>query len=615
MGALGWISVLNGDWWRYFGFVQNLSVETVLGGIRPAWSLCVEMSFYLVLPIWALGIARLLRGRPARTQIRAEAIALGALALASLALRAAFFDADHSSLWLVTLPAFLDWFAVGMGLALASVALAGREPRAAVLRRPWLAWAGAAACFAVVSLVVPLPRGLVAARTVEAALLAQHVLYIAVGALVALPGIFGIRPDAEPPPAQSTLLGHPVMAWLGLVSYGIFLWHQPLLDQLLIQDLRRPRAGAPVRHRAGRDDGRRGRDRRGELLPRRAPVPRAQGPRAPRGAGSGAGPPHRGLSARARAAARRAAAGSARRSAASSAAQAENTSGPRRVASRASARASALRPATSRLDGPGREVVDVVAVRAHRARVGRERPRRHRSAARRGEHRPARVLAAVLVGEPSREHGDRRDAHGEDARAQRHGGQPTLAARAWSPRRHRPLEALRRDPRAARRRPRRRRGRARRAARAERRRQVDAREDRVRPRPADRRHRRGLRRARRARPRPAARSATWPSCSASPAGRAPTSCSTLHQRLAGSERRRGRARRAARARRPDRGARPPHRDDVEGHAAAARDRAGARRRARRCCCSTSRRARSTRPGAGPCAGCSSSCAAAASPCC
>ncbi len=237
MGALGWISVLNGDWWRYFGFVQNLSVETVLGGIRPAWSLCVEMSFYLVLPLWALGIARLLRGRPPRTQIRAEAIALGALALASLALRAAFFDADHGSLWLVTLPAFLDWFAVGMGLALASVALAGREPRAAVLRRPWLAWAGAAACFAVVSLVVPLPRGLVAARTVEAHL-AQHVLYIAVGALVALPGIFGIRPDAEPASrAIARFLGHPVMAWLGLVSYGIFLWHQPLLDQLLIQDL------------------------------------------------------------------------------------------------------------------------------------------------------------------------------------------------------------------------------------------------------------------------------------------------------------------------------------------------------------------------------------------
>jgi peptidoglycan/LPS O-acetylase OafA/YrhL len=237
MGLLGWITVLDGTWWRYFGFVQNLSLETVLGGIRPAWSLCVEMSFYLVLPLWALGAARALRGRARARQVRAEAIALAALAAVSLLVRALAFDADHGSLWLVTLPAFLDWFAVGMGLALASVALAGRPPRIAVLRRPWVAWAAAAVCFAVVSLVVPLPRGLVAAPNVGAHL-AQHVLYIAVGALVALPGIFGIRADAEPASrAIARFLGHPVMAWLGLVSYGIFLWHQPFLDQLLIHDL------------------------------------------------------------------------------------------------------------------------------------------------------------------------------------------------------------------------------------------------------------------------------------------------------------------------------------------------------------------------------------------
>jgi peptidoglycan/LPS O-acetylase OafA/YrhL len=243
MGALGWISVFNGDWWRYFGFVQNLSVETVLGGIRPAWSLCVEMSFYLVLPLWAIGAARVLRGRPRAAQVRAEAIALGVVALASLALRAVVFDADHGSLWLVTLPAFLDWFAVGMGLALASVALDGREVRTPLIARPWLAWAAAAACFAAVSLVVPLPRGLVAAPDVGAHL-AQHVLYIAVGALVALPAIFGIRADAQRASrAIGRFLGHPVMAWLGLVSYGIFLWHQPLLDQLLLQGLP---ARAPV---------------------------------------------------------------------------------------------------------------------------------------------------------------------------------------------------------------------------------------------------------------------------------------------------------------------------------------------------------------------------------
>jgi peptidoglycan/LPS O-acetylase OafA/YrhL len=237
MGALGWIAVLNADWWRYFGFVQNLSTTTVLGGIRPAWSLCVEMSFYLVLPLWALAAARLLGGRARTVQIRVEALALSAIALASLAVRAAAFDKDHGSLWLVTLPGFLDWFAVGMGLALGSVALAGREPRTALLRRPWLAWAAAAVCFAVVCLVVPLPRGLVAAPNV-AAHLAQHVLYIAFGALVALPGIFGVRPDAEPASrAIARFLGHPAIVWLGLVSYGIFLWHQPLLEQLLAHGL------------------------------------------------------------------------------------------------------------------------------------------------------------------------------------------------------------------------------------------------------------------------------------------------------------------------------------------------------------------------------------------
>ena len=60
-------------------------------------------------------------------------------------------------------------------------------------------------------------------------------------------------------------------------------------------------------------------------------------------------------------------------------------------------------------------------------------------------------------------------------------------------------------------------------------------------------------------------------------------------------RRPGRATGAARARRP-RGRTPAQgRGDVEGNAAAPRDRAGAGRLARACCSSTSRRARSTRP--------------------
>ena len=101
-----------------------------------------------------------------------------------------------------------------------------------------------------------------------------------------------------------------------------------------------------------------------------------------------------------------------------------------------------------------------------------------------------------------------------------------MVGRARRALRLRPREDLRLRPRAHRRRPRGRRGRARRPARAQRRGQVDAREDRLRAGHADRRHRRGVRRARRLGRGAPRSSATSPSCSASPTGARATSCSS-----------------------------------------------------------------------------------------
>ena len=102
-------------------------------------------------------------------------------------------------------------------------------------------------------------------------------------------------------------------------------------------------------------------------------------------------------------------------------------------------------------------------------------------------------------------------------------------------------------------------GRARRAARPERRRQVDARQDRRRARPARAADRRGLRRAGRLARARGRRSGTSPSSSASPAGTRADEVLELHQRLAGSHGGAAERARAARAGRAHRRARPARR--------------------------------------------------------
>ena len=82
--TVGLCGVFTGDWWVYYGFLQNTRLSTTLCGIGAAWSLAIEASFYVALPLWALLMARLQRGRPARTMVRIEVAALLAISLVSI---------------------------------------------------------------------------------------------------------------------------------------------------------------------------------------------------------------------------------------------------------------------------------------------------------------------------------------------------------------------------------------------------------------------------------------------------------------------------------------------------------------------------------------------------
>ena len=216
-------------WWRFYTFTQIYWTDSVVQGIAPAWTLCIEASFYVILPFLAAGIARL------RPSVAGEIAILGAIAVAVLVFRWAIQEyTPKFSEWRVlhnTLLSYMDWFAYGMILAVVSVAWHGREAGSALLRlivrRPWVPWLAAAGVFAVVSLCLGLSRGFFITYT-QANFFGEHVGYALCAALLLAPAIFGDWAGGWP----RRLLATPWMAWLGLVSYGIFLWHSNIMLEL-----------------------------------------------------------------------------------------------------------------------------------------------------------------------------------------------------------------------------------------------------------------------------------------------------------------------------------------------------------------------------------------------
>jgi peptidoglycan/LPS O-acetylase OafA/YrhL len=201
----------------YFGFLQIYSPDTAGGGLNVAWTLCVEVTFYAFLPLWALFMRRV----SPRGGVRSELVGLGALFAASLAWQlVAVHSTDPNAFglgaarWLEPLPAFLDQFAAGMALAVASVALERRRgpALASVVAVRWIPWALAGVAFWAVSTVDSVLS--------PATYLARHQLYTVIALGLLVPAVFGA--------ARKTR----VLAFVGTISYGVYLYHVPVLVML-----------------------------------------------------------------------------------------------------------------------------------------------------------------------------------------------------------------------------------------------------------------------------------------------------------------------------------------------------------------------------------------------
>ena len=215
-----------GPRWSYYAFAQNWELLWVLGGLGQAWSLAVEASFYVLLPFYAMALGRLTARAPRGRAVAIEMAALAVLAAASIALRTRIHHTQDDQILLFTILCTFFWFSLGMGLAVASAALGSRE-RAdghrvirVVERRPSLVWALALGLFALMAYTYGLPRGLNEPIN-GLQFLGEHLTYGAVALLLVVPAVWGDRLGGAP---RRFLALRPV-AWLGLISYGLFLWH------------------------------------------------------------------------------------------------------------------------------------------------------------------------------------------------------------------------------------------------------------------------------------------------------------------------------------------------------------------------------------------------------
>jgi peptidoglycan/LPS O-acetylase OafA/YrhL len=226
-----------GGWRAYashYLFLQIYSPYQTLKGISAAWSLCVEMTFYLYIPLYAALIGWHRSSRTVGQRVRIELIGLAIMIVISFTWRYTVlqFQHGHSPYWhlaTIWLPAFLDLFALGMGLAVVSAWMhhEGREFRWMCSRLfPWLSWACAGACFwAVAHIGIPV----IPIYTESTLDMARQTLYGAFAFFLLLPAVFG--------PQGKGLIRRFLQCWpvasLGVISYGIYLWHETWIYQIL----------------------------------------------------------------------------------------------------------------------------------------------------------------------------------------------------------------------------------------------------------------------------------------------------------------------------------------------------------------------------------------------
>lgn len=233
----GVAGVFTGDWWRYYGYLQLYSAHARSDGIQVAWTLCVEVTYYLALPVWAALVRRLPGADTERGFLLSELASLGAVMIVGVVVQVAVSRGHLPYALGVSLVGQCTWIAIGMALAVVSVAAQRRGSAPALVSwlgdRSELCWGIAIATAIGLALLVPKYGlfGLIATVEVAQSIPRTIVKFGLEGVLAVmyvLPAIFGDQHRGLP----RKLLAWRPLIWLGVISYSFYLYHLPIVGLL-----------------------------------------------------------------------------------------------------------------------------------------------------------------------------------------------------------------------------------------------------------------------------------------------------------------------------------------------------------------------------------------------
>lgn len=196
-------------------------------GLAQVWSLAVEVSFYVLLPLIAAALSWIACRRTVGVDGRAKRLLCGIAIMSAISFGYVVLTFHPLRPVLQTwLPRYLCWFGAGMAVSVLSVWAQAASPGGLRVRRlchtigrsPGICLIIAAIAYAVAatSITGPLTSGVMSLAQMETRL----GLYLVVAFFLVAPVGF----QSRAPSLVNSLLGNPLMRFLGRISYAIFLW-------------------------------------------------------------------------------------------------------------------------------------------------------------------------------------------------------------------------------------------------------------------------------------------------------------------------------------------------------------------------------------------------------